>query len=277
MLSEQCETITVNNIITALGKIQTSNPVIHNITNFVVMQLTANILLALGASPIMAHTLEEQQEIAKISQALVINIGTLDPTWIYSMNAAMNIANQYHKPIVFDPVGAGATNLRTQISQDFLLNHKISVLRGNAAEIMALNNEVIKTKGVDSSHASQDAIIAGRYLAEKYNTVVVISGKQDIIISAEDTVLIDNGDVMMTHVTGMGCSATALIGAFVAVVDDPFIAATAAMATLAMAAELAAKNSDGPGSFQVALLDALFQLKAADYVNLKLNLLDKLV
>lgn len=250
-------------ITTNLALIRNNHPVVHNITNYVVMELTANCLLALGASPIMAHAVEELEEIANIAASLVVNIGTLDNHWIGAMQKAIQTANKIDIPVILDPVGAGATSLRTQTSIDFLNKNSISVIRGNAAEIMALANITIKSQGVDSNYQSDAADEASSFLAEKYNCTVVISGATDIIRTQKKVAKIKNGNPIMSQVTGMGCTSSAVIGAFCATDKNYFNAATAAMTTMGIAGELAAANSKGPGSFKTEFLDQLSSLNKA--------------
>lgn len=272
-VATQSKTAICDQIIADLIALRAANPLIHNITNFVVMQQTANALLALGASPVMAHAQEEIHEILQYAKALVLNIGTLDSPWIKSMQYALTVANTRKIPVILDPVGAGATTLRTQTALAFLTQGHIDVVRGNAAEILVLAGEVIQSKGVDSQYHSDEALQAGLLLAKKYQCVVVISGAQDLIISAEKNVAIDNGDILMSKVTGMGCTATALIGAFCAVNNDVFQAAVSAMAVMGISGEIAKENTNGPGSFQQQFLDALYLLQAEDITKrLKLKL-----
>jgi hydroxyethylthiazole kinase len=244
-----------------LEAVRAANPLIHNITNYVVMQQTANALLALGASPVMAHASEEIQEMVQLAKALVINIGTLDREWITSMQQALVAAQIRRIPVVLDPVGAGATTLRTQTAHALLNLGSISVVRGNAAEILALAGSAIKSKGVDSQYNSNAALDAAMALAEKYQCVIVISGKRDFIISSEANYFVDNGHHMMSKVTGMGCTATALIGAFCAVNEDFLSASTYAMAVMGIVGEMAIIDARGPGSFQAQFIDHLYNLR----------------
>jgi hydroxyethylthiazole kinase len=223
------------------------------------------MLLALGASPIMAHAKQELADIVKIANSLVINIGTLDETWIAAIDLAQQAALQKKIPIVFDPVGAGASHYRTQTSKN-ILQSGINILRGNPSEIMSLVDDDIKTKGVDANHQSNDAINAAKKLAEKYQITVVISGQTDIIIDQNRHECISFGTPLFTKVTGMGCSATALIAAFAAINPDYFLAATHAMTTLTLAGEIAAINCKGPASFYNNLIDALYSLQKEDLI-----------
>jgi len=245
--------------------VRTQSPLVHNITNFVVMNNTANALLAVGASPIMAHAHPEVQDMVSICQALVINIGTLDDYWIRSMLSATEKANQLGKPWVLDPVGAGATNYRNH-TLSALLSYKPTVIRGNASEILAVAKaNTTPTKGVDSTAESSEAIEAARLIADKYDTLVCISGKTDIIVGKGALISIDNGDALMTKVTGLGCSATAVIGAFIAAIDNKVEALSAATALFSICGELAAKQSAGPGSLQVNLLDKLHNISEEEF------------
>lgn len=235
-------------------------PLIHNITNFVVMNNTANALLAIGASPAMVHAPEEVEEFVAISSALVVNIGTLDATFVEGMKRAMRQAKSLEKPIVFDPVGVGATSYRNQVSEDLLTLATPDIIRGNASEIMALAGLNAQTKGVDSLYGSDVALAAAKRLSSVWGSVVVISGAIDYVVFGEQIASIANGHPLMAKVTGMGCTATALTGAFAAVNPDYFQAAVHAMAVMGIAGEMAAERNLAPGSLQVNFLDALYQL-----------------
>ena len=242
----------------AIAAVRSQRPLVHNITNYVVMNNSANALLAIGASPVMAHWTQEMEEMVSIAGALVLNIGTLDQNWLKSMRVAGIAASRKSIPIVLDPVGAGATSARTAASLELIRLCHPSVIRGNASEIMALVNAEIKSKGVDSSAQSSDALEAARKLAAETGAVVVISGATDYITDGSVVHTVEGGDEIMTAVTGMGCTSTALVGAFAAVVEDPLIAATAAMAVMSLAGERAAARSRGNGSMQVNFLDELY-------------------
>lgn len=246
-----------------LNKIRKVNPLIHNISNLVVLPITANLLLALGASPLMAHAQEELIDILNLSNALVLNIGTLDKQWIKAMIKAQKTALNLKIPIVLDPVGAGASRYRTKMAKK-ILTQGVTLIRGNASEIMALMDASIKTKGVDSTQTSNDAHEAAKQIAEKYNCVVAVSGKIDLIVSANQQVMLDFGTPLFTQVVGMGCSLTAIIASFLAINSNPFLASLHAMALFSMAGELAAEKTQGPGSFYTQLLDTLSLLKQID-------------
>ena len=245
-------------------KIRANAPLVHNITNYVVMNSTANALLAIGASPVMAHAIEEVAEMTNIAGALVINIGTLSAPWIASMEKAMRTAKERGIPIVLDPVGAGATGLRTETTQRLLDAAGPSIIRGNASEIMALYSSSAGTKGVDSLAESHAAVDAARFLAKEYGCAVSISGEVDYILSEKGLVAVANGHPMMPKVTGMGCTATAVTGAFAAVNPSPLLAAAHAMAVMGVCGEIAAAEAPGPGSLQLKFLDALYSLKKQD-------------
>jgi hydroxyethylthiazole kinase len=256
--------LTADRIAAALDEVRRRSPVVHNITNFVVMNSTANALLALGASPIMAHAPEEMEEMAGIAQALVINIGTLSGHWIHAMLLAAREAARRGIPIVLDPVGAGATSYRTKTALELMDAVPISVIRGNASEIRALVESGAKTKGVDSLDASESAVAAARELNGTRGSVVCVSGETDYIVGPEGTASIRNGHPLMPRVTGLGCTATALCGAFAAVADDPALAVACAMAVMGIAGEMAGEKAQGPGTMQLHFLDALWLMTGQD-------------
>lgn len=261
-----------NSIFGNYQKVRELQPLVHNITNYVVMNFTANTLLTAGALPVMAHALEEVRDMVKISQCLVINIGTLSPLWVESMIASISEAQNKNIPVILDPVGAGATPYRNKSLQKILNSGKISVIRGNASEIMSLDQSEIKTKGVDSTESSSTAIDSAKRIALSYNCIVCISGETDYITNGVRLFSIKNGHVLMSRVTGMGCAATALIGAFTAIHKNLFEATVSAMAIIGIAGEMAATQSEGPGSFQVHFFDELYKLSESDVQKLlKLN------
>lgn len=245
-------------------QIRAQAPLIHNITNYVVMNNTANALLSLGASPVMAHAEEEIDEMIGIASALVINIGTLSVPWIQAMQKAQRAAAAKGIPIVIDPVGAGATALRTRTVHELLSAVSPTVVRGNASEIMALQQADAGAKGVDSQHGSEAATEIAQRVAVQYDCVVCVSGEVDYIISADRKVRVRNGHALMPRVTGLGCTASSLIGAFCAVHPNAFEAVTHAMVVMGIAGELAAAKAQGPGTLQLYFLDALHNLSAAD-------------
>lgn len=246
--------------------VRNHSPLVHNITNYVVMNNTANALLAVGASPVMAHAHEEVEEMVSIAGALVINIGTLDAYWVKSMHLAIARAQQVGKPWILDPVGAGATAYRNLVLQQLTVDFRPSVIRGNASEILALDNMHAKTKGVDSTHASREAVNAALHVCKATGAVVCVSGEKDLIIHNSRIVSLSNGSGLMARVTGLGCTATALIGAFCAVCSDYFLATTAAMALMGVAGETAAETATGPGTLQVNLLDVLYRISEQEFL-----------
>lgn len=252
--------------------LKTQAPLVHNMTNYVVMNNSANALLAVGASPIMAHAKREVKDMVALAAAVVINIGTLDEYWAESMIMAAQAAHQMGKPWVLDPVGAGATAFRDEVLQS-LMACKPTVIRGNASEIIALHKaNTSPTKGVDSTAQSDEAILAARGLVAQHNTIVCISGATDIVTDNQQTIFLNNGHTLMTKVTGLGCTASALIGAFLAVSNNKLEATAAAMALLGIAGELGQKQSAGPGSLQVNLIDTLYSLREDEfYAQLKIT------
>lgn len=256
--------MTADQIWRLLSAIRERRPLVHNITNFVVMNNSANALLALGASPAMVHSSDEVEDFVALSQALVVNIGTLYSEQIAAGKLAAIRAKAAGVPWVFDPVGAGATPYR-QAAAVALARLGPSVIRGNGSEILALAQQARagQGRGVDSLHSSEAALDAARKLAEDSGAVIAITGEVDYVTDGRRVVEIHNGHALMTRVTGLGCSATAVIGAFLAVEPDALAATVAALAVFGVAGELAAEQARGPGSLQVELLDALYALDAA--------------
>ena len=245
-----------------LMAVRERSPLVHCITNLVVINFNANVLLAAGASPVMAHAHEEVRDMAGIAQALVLNIGTLDPYWVQSMKLALAAAVARGIPSVLDPVGAGATPYRNATLESLLDVAAPSVIRGNGSEIMSMAGAAVKTRGVDSSAAAGDALGAAQALAARTEGVICVSGETDHVLDAgRRWARLSNGHPWMTRITGVGCSATALVGAFCAVQPDVWRAATAAMAFLGVAGEVAAEKTQarglGVGSMAVQLLDEL--------------------
>lgn len=244
----------------SLDRMRRKRPLVQNITNFVVMNTTANALLAVGASPVMAHARGELEEMLGIADALVVNIGTLDEHWIPSMMEAVRAAKRLKKPVVLDPVGAGATRLRTETALQLLEEGEIAVLRGNFGEIAALLGEHGKTRGVDSAAYSPDearelAIEASR----EFGTVVAVTGPVDYVSDGEKTYAVENGHEMLGRVTGTGCMVMAITGAFAAV-EKPLRAAVSALVVFGVAAEKAYDETPYPGTFHVKLYDWLYRI-----------------
>lgn len=246
----------------ALAEIRTRHPLIHQITNFVVMNDTANVTLHIGASPVMAHAVGEVREMVRYAGALVLNIGTLEPAWIEAMLAAGREANERGVPVILDPVGTGATALRTGAVEEILATVRVDVVRGNAAELSAIAGLAAEIRGVDSVSAEAPDT-AARIVARRTGGAAVVSGPVDHVADATRTAQIANGHPLMGAITGSGCMATALVGAFRAVQPDPFLAAAAAMIAFGVAGEIAVERSAGPGTFRQHLMDAVYGLDGA--------------
>jgi hydroxyethylthiazole kinase len=237
-------------------------PLVHHITNHVVMNFTANVTLALGAQPVMAHAHEELEEMTGYASALVLNIGTLERSWIDSMLIAGKAASKRGTPIVLDPVGAGATKLRTETSRRLLEELDVTILRGNAGEVLAVAGDAGKTRGVDSLAKTTDAVQAAKLLAAERRMLVAVTGPVDVITDGSVVYEVANGHAMLGRVTGTGCAATTAIGCFIGVAerDERALAVASALAVYGRAGEIAADKSAGPGSFVPALLDALYNV-----------------
>lgn len=250
-----------------LNKVREANPLVHNMTNEVVTNFTANGLLALGASPVMAYAVEEVADMAAIAGALVLNMGTLNAGLVEAMITAGRSANSHDVPVVFDPVGAGATAYRTETASKILKEIRVSVVRGNAAEIANVIGESWAIKGVDAGpQAGGDVIHLAVKAAVQLQTIVVITGKEDIITDGRRGYVIAGGHPILTKVTGTGCLLTSVIGAFAAVEPDLLLAGAAALSYYGAAAQLAAerRGGEGPGSFQIEFLNQLALVSASD-------------
>ena len=237
-------------------------PLVHQITNYVVMNETANATLALGALPVMAHAVEEVEEMAGLAGALVLNIGTLSPHWVDAMLRAGKAANARGVPIVLDPVGAGATRYRTETSRRLLDELDVAVVRGNAGEIATLVGVEAEVRGVESIGTASDPGALAREAARTLRSVAAVTGPVDHVSDGERVVAVANGHELLGTVTGTGCMATALTGCFLAVrPDDPVAAAAEALVAFGLAGEDAARGAKGPGSFHAGLYDALYNLE----------------
>jgi len=254
-----------NNLWHNILRVRNTSPLVHSITNYVVMNNTANAVLAIGASPIMAHAKSEVEEMVNISHALVINIGTLDEYWEDTMLIAIKKANELNKPWILDPVGAGATSYRDSVLGK-IISLNPTVIRGNASEIIVLSKtSKTITKGVDSTAKSNEAVEAAKILVQNHKSIVCISGETDIIISENQEIHLKNGHIMMTKVTGLGCTASALIGAFIGVIENKTEAVVSAMSLLGVAGEIAAEQSAGPGSLQLNIIDKLYNITEEEF------------
>lgn len=269
-------TLSADGIWADILAVRSRAPLVHSITNFVVTNYNANALLALGAAPVMAHAHEEVEDMARIAQAVVLNIGTLDTYWVESMKLAFRAAKDASVPVVLDPVGAGATAYRNAALEELLAVGSPAVIRGNASEIMSVAGLDAATKGVESLAASDQAVEAACGLARLHSCVVCVSGAVDHIVDAAGRRLaLSNGHEWMTKVTGMGCSATAVIGAFAAVQPDAWRATASAMAYFGVVGEWAAQAVEqagaGVGALQIRMLDGL-QLMTWNEFSMRLRL-----
>ncbi|TGK29446.1 hydroxyethylthiazole kinase [Leptospira gomenensis] len=243
-------------IVEDFSELRIKSPLTHVITNIVVTNWTANILLAAGASPAMVIAEEEVADFAAIASGLLINVGTLTSSDVKAMRAAAVAAQKAGTPWVIDPVAAGALRFRTDFAKE-LLDYKPSVIRGNASEILALGGAIGGGKGVDSTARSSEAISAAKELAIRTGAVVAVSGETDYITDGKDIVGVPGGHPLMTRVTGVGCSLGALMASFLGIQKDPLRAAVSASAVFAIAGFRAGQQSKGTGSFATAFLDQL--------------------
>jgi hydroxyethylthiazole kinase len=239
--------------------IRSRKPLIHNITNHVVMNETANAILSLGALPVMAHAAEEVEEMASIAGALVLNIGTLTPQLVDAMALAGRAANRAGVPVVLDPVGAGATRLRTEACERLLAEVGVAVIRGNAGEITVLSGGDGEVRGVESI-GTYDVPRAAAALARKAGCVVAVTGAVDHVTDGRRAFSVMNGHPLMAAITGSGCMSTTMVASFAAVQPDALLASAEALAVFGVAGEDAAAGAAGPGSFHAALYDALAAL-----------------
>lgn len=245
-----------------LEQMREHNPLVHCMTNSVVTNFTANGLLAIGASPVMAYAQEEVADLAAVAGALLLNIGTLSAEQIESMIKAGKAANQAGVPVILDPVGAGATTFRTEMSLKILAEVKVDVLRGNGGEIASLIGVEAAVKGVDGA-VGGDAADVARQAAKQFGCVAVVTGEVDFITDGTRMMKVANGHPWLTKVVGTGCLLGAVIGAFAALDRERFFElTTTAVAFYGIAAELAYRETaeKGIGSFQMSFLDQLSQL-----------------
>ena len=253
-------------------KVRQDNPLIQNITNFVVMQYTANVLLATGASPIMSNISDEFKELYTATKALSINIGMLDSLWEKNIIDSLNISKIYKLPVIFDPVGSGATEYRTNFSKKIIKEFDIKVIRGNPSEILSLapvstTNNTSTSKGVDSCIESNQVLECAKIIATSYDTTIAVTGKEDYITDGKRLYRLSNGSILMQKVTGMGCALSSFIASFVAIEKNYYDATIAAVAIYGVVGQIAAKISSGPGSFQQNFIDVLYNLNKEDFLN----------
>ena len=250
-----------------LEEIKTKSPLVWNISNFVSMDIAANMLLAIGASPAMAHALEEAEDFSNICKAingaLTINIGTFDSHW---QSCAINVAKQARSndvPWVLDPVGAGASKFRSKNALE-LLKHNPTVLRGNASEIISLSGISTTGKGVDSTSSSNEALDAAKLIASNNKTIVAVTGEIDYITNGSKIYAVHGGNKMMTKITATGCSLTCLIGAALTSEQDKIEATANMMGIYSVACDIALKKAKGPASLRTELIDTLYNLSNND-------------
>ncbi|MFQ5857691.1 MAG: hydroxyethylthiazole kinase [Anaerolineae bacterium] len=243
-----------------LSRIREERPLLHHITNLVVVNDVANVTLHVGALPVMAHAAEEVAEMVNMAGALMLNLGTLTPARVESMLIAGHRANELGVPIVLDPVGAGATELRTGTALRLLDELEIAVVRGNAGEMGALSGAGGVVKGVESVGGVSDPAAVAQIMAREWGPVIAITGQRDVVSDGERVLGVDNGHAWLTAITGTGCMAATMVAAFVAVEREYLVAVAGGLACFGLAAELAAQEANGPASFRVALFDHLYHL-----------------
>lgn len=256
----------------AVDTIKVKKPLVLNLTNIVTMDMIANCLLAIGAAPIMSNDKNELEELIQLANAVVINIGTLNSEFIDLINAATKLTMQYNKQLIVDPVGAGASLIRTKRAYQ-LLSHA-TIVRGNASEILALSGILNRTLGVESVHSTAQAEPAARILSQQFNLVTIVSGEHDLICSQKNARYLHYGSTLMPSVTGMGCALTAVIAAFNSACADPFTAALLGTCYYTLCAEQAESIAQGPASFRSAFIDALYKPKLSHIKNRMENLYD---
>lgn len=247
----------------SLTALHEKKPLVHHITNDVTVNDCANITLAIGGSPVMAPSIDESAEMAACADALVLNIGTLDKRSIESMIHAAKAANELSIPVILDPVGVGATPLRTESAGKLIESAQFAVVRGNASEIMILAGECAGIKGVDSSECGIEALGAAIKLSKSLCCTVAVTGAVDVIVSGDKALFIKNGTPMLSRVTGTGCMCSSLIGAFCGSVDDSFVGAAAGIMSMGIAGEVAKgmlKDGEGTGTFRIRLFDSISNL-----------------
>jgi len=246
-----------------LGRIRSRRPLIHHLMNYVVMNDAANVTLAVGASPIMAHAKEEVEELAAKADVVYINIGTLDDRWIESFILAGKAASKNNVPVLLDPVGAGATRLRTETTLRILNEVEVSVLKGNGGEMMALAGHAGMVKGVDS--LGEANIDVAEKLAREYGVTAVITGPRDYVSDGRRHAIVSNGTSMLQYITGSGCMVGSVIASFMAVNRDFLVASVEGLVTFEIAAEKAERKSSGPATLKLHLIDELYNMKPEDY------------
>lgn len=248
-----------------LPKIRETKPLIHHITNFVTINDCANITLAIGGSPIMAYDETEVEEVVSMSSSLVLNIGTLSSNTVKSMILAGKKANRLNIPVILDPVGVGATRLRSKAIEDILSNVKVTVIKGNMSEIKIISGLEVEIRGVDSIANSEESEKTAKELVSRLGCIVAITGKQDVISDGNKVFYINNGHEMLSKVTGTGCMASSLIASYCGVTSDYLTATVGGVISMGIAGEMAfksLKDNEGIGSFKVKLFDNIYNLNS---------------
>jgi hydroxyethylthiazole kinase len=247
----------------ALAAMRQAAPLVHCITNYVAMNISANVVLAAGASPAMIHTPEESGEFAAIAGALTVNIGTLSPHWVEGMIAAAKGASGAGKPWVLDPVAHFASQYRAGVARN-LVTLRPTVIRGNASEIIALSGGDASGQGADAGDPVEAAEGAARKLASETGAIVAVTGVFDFVTDGARAVRVGGGHEVMPLITALGCSLTCLVGAFAAAVDDPFDATVGALSLFGLVGLRAGAGTPGPGTFAVRFLDELHSVQPGD-------------
>jgi len=253
-----------NKISVLLDRVRTKRPVVHAITNWVTGGDVANALQALGARPVLAFSTAEAAEITARADALYLNLGTPTPDRIAAMLLAGRRANEIDLPVIFDPVGVGASHFREEACRQILSELNLTFIRGNRAEIGALAGQGGQLRGIDAVSGPDDIQKAVRVLSRRTGAVVIASGEKDLIFHNDKIVTVRNGHPLMLRVTGTGCMLSAVIAAFAAVGDDPLETAVAGVSCFKLAGELAGQTAGGPGAFRTALNDFLYALTPDD-------------
>lgn len=241
-------------------KVKTQKPLVHHITNPVTVNDCANITLAIGGSPVMADCYKEVQEMVAIANALMINFGTITDDSFKAMKLAAYRANELGIPVVFDPVGVGATSYRTERAKELLAEIKIAIIRGNQSEVAALTGTAVNTRGVDAGDVAEEAHITALKAAKQFQSIVVVTGKTDVVTDGRSCLLIDNGHEWLTRLTGTGCSSGSLIASFAGVTENLLEAAVAGISTMGICGERAnhqLTETDGLGTFKLKLMDEI--------------------
>lgn len=243
--------------------VRSRTPLVHHITNVVTINDCANVTLAIGASPVMATSVKEVEQMVQLANALVLNIGTINTETFSAMRLAGKAANEKGIPVIFDPVGVGATTYRKKLAEELLNKVRVTIIRGNASEIDSLAGGKAKMRGVDAEDESLEVRQLTIKTANLFSCIVAVSGKVDTVSNGKEIVRIENGDTWLTKVTGTGCMTTSLIGSFAGVTDDYFSASIAGLSTMGLAGERAKRNlseREGIGQFKVKLIDEIFHL-----------------